>query len=63
MDLTVVDITDLPGPEGAVGEIVTLIGSDGEGRIPLDEAAALAETIGYEVLTGLTTRLPRVWQE
>lgn len=61
MDLTVVDITDLPGAEDAVGEIVTLIGSDGENRIPLEEAAGLAGTIGYEVLTGLTGRLPRVW--
>jgi alanine racemase len=63
MDLTVVDITDVPGAEGAVGEIVTLIGSDGESRIPLDEVAALAGTIGYEVLTGLTARLRRVWTD
>jgi alanine racemase len=61
MDLTVVDVTDLPGPEATPGEIATLIGSDGKGRIPLEEAAALAGTIGYEVLTGLTSRLPRVW--
>jgi len=61
MDLTVVDITDLPGTEGSVGEIVTFIGSDGASRVPLEEAAGLAGTIGYEVLTGLTARLPRVW--
>jgi alanine racemase len=63
MDLTVVDITDLPGAVGDAGDVVTLIGSDGAARIPLEEAAGLAGTIGYEVLTGLTARLPRVWHD
>lgn len=61
MDLTVVDITDLPGGMGEVGDVVTLLGTDGAERISLEEVAGLAGTIGYEILTGLTTRLPRVW--
>ena len=32
----------------------------GEAEILLDEVAQQAETIGYEILTGLTPRLPRV---
>jgi alanine racemase len=59
MDLTVVDITGLP--QVAVGDVATLIGSDGGESIDLDDVAREAGTIGYEILTGLTPRLPRVW--
>ena len=58
MDMTVVDLTGVPGAE--VGDVVTLIGRDGDEEITVDEVAAQAGTIGYEILTGLTARLPRV---
>lgn len=58
MDMTVVDLTRVP--EAAVGDAVTLIGSDGDATIALDDVAAQAETISYEILTGLRPRLPRV---
>jgi alanine racemase len=58
MDLTVVDITGVP--DARVGDMVTLIGSDGELEITVDQVAGLAETISYEILTGLRPRLPRV---
>ncbi len=59
MDMTVVDIT---GAEGvSVGDTATLIGTDKEESITLDEVADLAGTISYEILTGLTPRLSRVW--
>jgi len=60
MDVTVVDITDRP--EVAVGDVATLLGSDGERAITLDDMALQAGTISYEILTGLTSRLPRVWK-
>ncbi len=60
MDMTVVDISGVDGI--VVGDTATLIGSDGEAQITVDEVAALAGTISYEILTGLTSRLPRVWQ-
>jgi len=60
MDVTVVDISGVPNVE--LGDTATLIGGDGEHRITLDEVAELAGTISYEVLTGLTTRIPRVWK-
>jgi alanine racemase len=60
MDVTVVDITR--APEVRRGDVATLIGGDGDERITLDEVATLAGTISYEVLTGLTPRLPRVWE-
>lgn len=59
MDLTVVDISDLPGVR--VGDIATLLGTDGREEITLDEMAELAGTISYELLTGFTPRLPRIW--
>jgi alanine racemase len=60
MDVTVVDISDVP--DVAVGDVATLLGSDGDEAITVDEVAGLAGTISYEVLTGLTPRLPRVWK-
>lgn len=52
MDLLMLDVTDLP--DGAVrrGDFATLIG----GELSVDEVAAAAGTIGYEVLTRLGLR-------
>ena len=47
MDVTVVDITGVP--DVGLGDTATLIGTDGEDRITLDEVAGLAGTISYEV--------------
>ncbi|MEX2471885.1 MAG: alanine racemase [Gemmatimonadota bacterium] len=60
MDVTVVNITGMHGV--GVGDVATLIGRDGAEEITLDEVAEGAGTISYEVLTGFTTRLPRVWE-
>ncbi len=61
MDMTVVDISEVEGI--VAGDTATMIGSDGQARITLDEVAELAGTISYEILTGLTSRLPRIWAE
>ena len=60
MDVTVVNITDAGGV--GVGDVATLIGRDGAEEITLDEVASRAGTISYEILTGFTARLPRVWE-
>lgn len=60
MDVTVVDVTEIPGV--APGDVATLVGADGGGRITVDEVAARVGTIGYEILTGLGPRLPRVYR-
>lgn len=57
MDMTVVDLTEVPGARA--GDVATLIGRDGGEEIGLDAVAARAGTISYEILTGLGTRLPR----
>jgi alanine racemase len=59
MDATVVDLTDVPG--AAEGDAATLLGTDGNETITLDEVARRCGTISYEILTGLTPRLPRVY--
>jgi len=59
MDLTVVDITDLSGVR--IGDVATLLGTEGREEITLDELAETAGTVSYEVLTRFTPRLPRIW--
>jgi alanine racemase len=61
MDMTVVNISDVDGVEP--GDVATLIGESGAERITVDDVAGLAGTISYEVLTGFTTRLPRIWMD
>ena len=56
MDTTVVRTSMDLSP----GDIVTFLGRDGSTELPLEEVAELAGTIPYEILTGLSQRLPRV---
>lgn len=58
MDVTVVDVTD--GPAIEVGDVATLLGRDGGECIGLEAMAEECGTISYEILTGLSPRLPRV---
>jgi len=60
MDVTVVNITGVDGV--GVGDVATLVGRDGDRELPLDVVAAKAGTVSYEILTGLSPRLPRVWE-
>lgn len=61
MDVTVVDITHVA--DVRPGEVATFIGADGGERISLDEVARVSGTISYEVLTGFTPRLTRIWTD
>jgi alanine racemase len=58
MDLTTIDVTEIPADALAVGDYVDLLG----GGVPFEEAAELAGTISYELLTGLAPRLVRRWR-
>lgn len=55
MDLLIVDISDLPENAIKRGDFAELIGPN----VPLEEVAARAGTIGYEVLTSLGNRFTR----
>ena len=59
MDMTVVDITG--DDRAGVGDTATLIGADGDVSITVDDVADVAGTISYEILTGFTARMPRIW--
>lgn len=48
------------GSHVSTGDVVTFVGREGETELPLEEVAELAGTIPYEILTGLSPRLPRV---
>jgi alanine racemase len=61
MDMTVVDLTGVPGQVRA-GDVATLIGRDGDEEIRVDEVASRCGTISYEILTGLGLRLPRTYR-
>ncbi len=61
MDLTMIDVTDIP--EAAIGDEVLLIGRSPHCSIGADDHARLAGTIVYEILCGLSPRVPRVYVE
>src|SRR6478672_6185659 len=58
MDQLMLDVTDFPDLE--VGEVVTLLGKDGENQITADDWAVILGTISWEILCGFKHRLPRV---
>jgi alanine racemase len=60
MDMIMVDVTDLPPVH--VGETVTLIGQQGGGSIWANEVAGWIGTIPYEVLCGIGSRVPRLYE-
>lgn len=55
MDLTMVDVTDVP--EIVAGDVATLYGDD----CPIEVAAQRVGTISYELLCDLTPRIPRIY--
>ncbi len=58
MDQLMLDVSSLA--DISVGEVVTLIGKDGEQEISADDWASLLGTISWEILCGFKHRLPRV---
>jgi alanine racemase len=58
MDQTVVDVTEIPGV--GIGDEVVLLGSQGEHSIDAWDMADLAESIPWEVLCAISSRVPRV---
>jgi len=59
MDLLAVDVTALPENAVRRGDLITLIGN----AIGVDELAAAAGTIGYEVLVNLGRRYHRIYRD
>jgi alanine racemase len=58
MDMTMVDVTDAPC---TLGDIATVIGGEGEEALDVASLARTAEMSPYELLTGLRSRIARVY--
>lgn len=61
MDQLMLDVTGIPGVK--TGDTVTLMGRDGEETVTADAIAESAGTISYEIVCGIATRVPRVFQK
>jgi alanine racemase len=59
MDLTMIDVTD--APDVAEGDEVILFGAIEGACLPVEDLAAEADTIPYELLCGVSRRVPRVY--
>lgn len=57
MDMTMVDVTDIPGV--VAGTSVEIFGKN----LPVQQVASWANTIVYEILTGISQRVKRVYFE
>jgi alanine racemase len=58
MDMTMVDVTDI---SCRVGDVATMIGRDGEALLEVADVARAGELSPYELLTGLRSRVPRLY--
>ena len=61
MDQFMVDVTDIPDVEA--GDTATIFGTDGEETISVDEIAKKANTINYEMICNINSRVTRVYMK
>lgn len=57
MDMTMIDVTEIPGVKA--GDQVEIFGK----QLPVQQVAEWAGTISYEILTGISQRVKRVYTE
>ena len=60
MNEMLVDVTDVS--DAVVGDKVTLIGRDGKGEVTVEELAERANTISYEIMTGIGAAVAREYR-
>jgi alanine racemase len=60
MDMTMVDLTDLPRAPKP-GDEVVLVGSQGDETLTFHDLATWGDTICYEVMCGISKRVPRTY--
>jgi alanine racemase len=61
MDMLMVDVTEVAGV--SEGDLVTLIGTDGDEVVSVDDLARWAGTVSYEILCGISKRVPRALKD
>lgn len=59
MDMTLVDVTDIPGVR--LNDRVTLLGEESELLIPAEDIAKTAGTLSYEITCGISQRVQRFY--
>ncbi len=59
MDMCMIDLTGMKGID--VGEEVVLVGKQGQETISVNEVAEWARTISYEIVCGISARVPRIY--
>jgi alanine racemase len=59
MDQFMVDVTDIPDVKQ--GDEVTIVGTDGNQRLTVEELAKTAGSFNYEYVCDITKRVPRVY--
>jgi alanine racemase len=57
--MTMVDVTDAPC---SLGDVATVVGKGGETRLDVASVARAADMSPYELLTGLRSRISRVYR-
>jgi alanine racemase len=60
MDMTMVDLTDLPAVPGE-GDDVVIVGQQGGESLSFHDLAGWADTIAYEVMCMISKRVPRTY--
>ncbi len=61
MDFTMIDVGHIL--DAGLGDEVVILGSRGSDTISADELAKLANTINYEIVAGLTSRMPVFYRQ
>ena len=59
MDQMMVDVTDIP--EAKCNDRVVLVGKSGDLEITMEEIAAAADSFNYEMVCGISRRVPRLY--
>lgn len=60
MDMLMLDVTDIP--EAEAGDSVLLFGREGEHYLSINKLAKAADTIPYEILVRLSSRIRRIYE-
>lgn len=58
MNMAMIDVSDVP--DAGVGQVVTLLGRDGEERVSAEDLARWCGTINYEIVSRIHPVVPRV---
>jgi alanine racemase len=61
MDLTMLDVSHIPHVD--VGDEVVVFGAQKDEFIHVDEIAQMLNTINYEIISTITSRVPRIYKE